>query len=171
MFLVARAGACYWVKRHSFSAMTLRATQTLTTSVGVCFWPVLGGGAWQEKLSLTTMASVSAAGESRLPTHTWPALLSFTEPPAASLRMGHCLCHCLPPTPSQSPYPANHSVLTPISPPPSNIQKPSDMAASNIHNSYAATQSSQLCWCSPIWKSSLHAAGAVAEHRSSVPSQ
>lgn len=71
---------------------------------------MLGGGPWQEKLSLTTMASVSAAGESRLPTHTWPALLSFTEPPAASLRMGHCLCHCLPPTPSQSLYPANHSV-------------------------------------------------------------
>ena len=87
--------------------------------------------------------------------------------------MGHCLCPCLPPTPSQSPYPANYSVPTPISPPPSNIQKPSDMAASNIHNGYIAhnTELSASCRCCPILKSSPRAAGAVAEHGFYAPSQ
>lgn len=85
-------------------------THTLVTSIWVCFWPVLGG-AWQKKLSLTTMASVSAAGESRLPTHTWPVPLSFTERPAASLRMSRCLCRC-PPPPASSRLPciAKHSM-------------------------------------------------------------
>lgn len=148
--MCAPVRAWYRIKQCSFfllththsSTATHTQTHTLATSIWVCFWPVLGG-AWQKKLSLTTVASVSAAGESRLPTHTWPALLSFTELPAASLRMGCCLRHCPLPLPSSSLYPGLSVLPSTLCPhpcfPSSHNQESSDMVASNIHKSHAAT--------------------------------
>ncbi|KAI4822445.1 hypothetical protein KUCAC02_007996, partial [Chaenocephalus aceratus] len=48
------------------------------------------------------------------------------------------------PPPSPPLCTANHSVPAPMFPPSSNNQEPSDMAASNIHNSHTATRGSLL---------------------------